>query len=290
MQSSRSSMIGFFPFAEKIPIAAADTPNQRSSGTAGQLICQSEVRTTGLAENIAISGGVDHDLRQHSLAALLAFKIHALDGVAIHNRTSPPRMAHHMDRVLVLQQHLVHFNFQLVWLKVYRSNQSFGQLRIGTKAIVNVLPCIDKDRILTTDLIAGGSKNSTRNAFHTGEPFLLKPTDILFVIERKARNHDDIAAGNITAHVAVAFHKDNVFTACTGCRYCGRMTSCAAADNKKITFGINRNFSLSFEYSFFFFAHIRFPFNKEGLFLAGVGQCLIDPLHRAMLSYNNYRM
>ena len=77
---------------------------------------------------------------------------------------------------------------------------------------------------------------------------------------------------------------------CTGCRYCGRMASCTAANNKKITFGINRNFSLTFKYSFFFFAHIRFPFNKEGLFLAGVGQCLIDPLHRAMLSYNNYRM
>ena len=155
-----------------------------------------------------------------------------------------------MDGILVLQEHLVHLDLQLVGLEVDRADQTDRKLGAGAEGVVDVLPGVDLGGILAADLILRGAKDGAGNVGHPGEPLLLQAADVLLVEEGKPGHHDDVAAGDIAAHVAVTLHEDHLLTAGPGRGNGGRVTGSAAAYHQNVTFGVDRDLALAFQNRF----------------------------------------
>ena len=173
------------PRLKLIPVTPANPPHQRSGRGSGFAVGQGSIGRSGLTENITIAGGIDHHLGHDCLPAFLGLKDHTLDGIAFHNGAAAPSVVHYPYRILVLQQHLVHFDLQLVGLEIHRSNQA---RRLGpfiptsADAVMNGLPTVDKHRIAGTDLLYGGRTNSAWNGAQASIPLLLKAANKALII------------------------------------------------------------------------------------------------------------
>ena len=102
---------GTLPFLKEIPIDARDAPNQRRGAGTGLRIRQAGEGRAGLGEDISIAGCIDNRLGKDSLTALLTLKYYTLYSVPIHNGTYASTVVQHLDRLPLLQQHLIQFNF-----------------------------------------------------------------------------------------------------------------------------------------------------------------------------------
>ena len=162
-------------------------------------------------------------------------------------------MAEHANGILVLQKHFVHFDFQLVRLKVDRAHQ-LRRLAAAEAAaadgIVDGTPAIKLQRVRFADLLQRGGTDSAGDFGKAGEPLLLQAADKGLIVPAQVGDHDDIAAGDIAAHIAIAFHEDDVLGACAGCgNGCG-VARGTAAHYQNVTLGIYRNFTVLFQISF----------------------------------------
>ena len=252
-----------FPFFETIPVDAADTPYQSSRIASCLAVSQCCKRSTCLIEDITISGRIDHDLCFDQFTAFLAFKNDAGDCITFHNRTYTKCMINYPDRIFFFQKHFIHFNLQLVWLKIDRTDQAARLATIKASAadtVMNGRPGIDQQRVCRTDLIPTRSSYCIWNLFQTLEPLLLQTTDELHIIPAQVRDHNDITARYITAAISIAFHQDNILAASAcGSDSCG-MSGRSSADYQYVTCVIDRNisglFSIHFSHDSFSFLSI----------------------------------
>ena len=107
-------------------------------------------------------------------------------------------------------------------------------------------PGIQLEGVGFADFLQRGGADSAGNFLQTGEPLLLQAPDKGLVVPAQVGNHDDVAAGDIAAHVAVALHEDDVLGTGTGRRNGCGMAGSAAAHNQNITFVIYGNFTALF--------------------------------------------
>ena len=158
----------------------------------------------------------------------------------------------------MLQEHLVHFNLQLIGLKVHRPHQLGGLAPAEAATADTVMdgaPGVELQRIGLADLLQGGSPDRAGNLLQTGEPLLLKAPDEGLVVPAQVRHHNDIAAGDIAAHVAVALHEDDVLCARPGRRDGRGVTGSAAAHHQNVALVVNGNFGALLQISQFLLAH-----------------------------------
>ena len=100
-----------------------------------------------------------------------------------------------------------------------------------------------KRRVGIADLIQRGGIYRTGNLVQTGKPLLLKTTDEGLVIPGQVGYHDDIATGDVAAHVAITLQQDDVLGARPGGSHSCRVAGGAAAHYQDIAFGLNRQFT-----------------------------------------------
>lgn len=232
LQRRKGLRPGTLPFLKEIPIDARDAPNQRRGAGTGLRIRQTGEGRAGLGEDISIAGGIDNRLGKDCLTALLTLKYYTLYSVPIHNGTYASTVVQHPDRLPLLQQHLIQFNFQLVRFKIDRAYQPVRGILSTAPAVVDCLPAIAKKGIGAAHLGTLRAAHGTGDVLHALEPFLLQTLYKLFIVPGKIRNHNDISAGHIAAGIAIAIHQDDIPTAGPGRSNCRGMSGRAAADNE----------------------------------------------------------
>ena len=158
----------------------------------------------------------------------------------------------------MLQEHLVHFDLQLIGLKIHRPHQ-LGGLAPAEAApadtVMDGAPGVQLQRIGLADLVQGGRPDCAGNLLQTGEPLLLQAPDEGFVIPAQVGHHDHVAAGDIAAHVAVALHEDDVPCAGPGCRDGRGVSGSAAAHHQNVALVVNGNFGALLQIGQFLLAH-----------------------------------
>ena len=244
--------VGAAPLVEQVPVDAADPPHQGGGVGAGHLVGHALAGGAGPGVQVAVAGGVDHDLGKDRLAALLALVDHTLDPAAFQNGAHAHAVAHDPDGVLVLQKHFVHLDLQLIGLKVDGTHQA-GRLAaavaVPADAVVEGAPGMKQGRVGAAHLVQSGGGHRAGDLAQAGKPLLLKAADKGFVIPGEVGDHDHIAAGHIAAHIAVALQQDDVFGPCPGGGNGGGVAGRAAADHQDVAFLLDRQLGCGLQIS-----------------------------------------
>ena len=240
---------GAFPGLELIPVDACHTPDQGGVGGAGLAVGKSGIGRAGLAENIAVAGGVDDHLGHHDLAAFLGLEGHALDGASFHDGAAAPGVVHDADGIFVLQEHLIHLDLELVGLKVYSAHEAgwLGPLKAAAAdAVVDGLPGVHHHGIGGADVVKRRSPHRAGDLLEAGKPLLLQAAYKAPVVPGEVRYHDHIAAGHVTAGVAVALHQDDVLAAGSCRSNSGGVPGCAGPNHQHVAAVVDFQLSRSF--------------------------------------------
>ena len=127
---------------------------------------------------------------------------------------------------------------------------------IGFEEGTNLFTTIDHENgSIDSDEIREVLEAVLQDLLQPGEPFLLDAPDEGFVIPAQIRHHDDVAAGGVAAHVAVALHEDDVLCARPGRRDGRGVTGSAAAHHQNVALVVNGNFGALLQISQFLLAH-----------------------------------
>ena len=235
--------VGLFPLVVGVPIHTAYAPYQGRRICAGDPVGHGRVGCPRPGVEVAVTGGVDDHLGQDGLAPLFALIHHTSDHSVLHNGSADPAVAHDGDGVTVLLEHFVQLDFQLVGLKVNRTHEAVGlrsAVAAPADAVHHGLPGVKQGRVGGTDLAERRCADSIGNRSEAGKPLLLESPDKAFVIPGQVGNHDDIAAGDVPAHVTVPFQQDDVLGARPGGGDGCRVAGGAAAHHKDIALGLHR--------------------------------------------------